>query len=92
VGEEQIRLADADHVFVTSYSGGEPSKERFQRNPLWQELTAVQAGNVHDVADEIWMTSVSVQGAHLVLDDLAKTFGEDDARPLANDLGQRHPD
>lgn len=40
----------------------------------------MKAGNVHDVADEIWMTSVSVQGAHLVLDDLARIFGVDDAR------------
>lgn len=80
VGEEQIRQADADHIFVTSYSGGQPAKERFQRNPLWAQLAAVQAGNVHDVADEFWMTSVSVQGAHLVLDDLADTFGVDGAR------------
>lgn len=80
VGEEQIRQADADVVFVTSYSGGEASKERFQRNPLWAELDAVKAGAVHDVADEIWMTSVSVQGAHLVLDDLAEVFGVDDSR------------
>lgn len=80
VGEEQIRQADGDHVFVTSYSGGEASKERFQRNPLWKQLTAVKAGNVHDVKDEIWMTSVSVQGAHLVLDDLARAFGVEAAR------------
>jgi iron complex transport system substrate-binding protein len=79
VGEEGIRQADGDHIFVTSYSGGEPSKERFQRNPLWKELAAVKAGSVTDVADEIWMTSVSVQGAHLVLDDLAKTFQVDPA-------------
>ena len=79
VGEEGIRSADGDHVFVTSYSGGEESKERFQRNPLWKELSAVKAGAVTDVPDEIWMTSVSVQGAHLVLDDLAKTFGVDPA-------------
>jgi iron complex transport system substrate-binding protein len=79
VGEEGIRQADGDHIFVTSYSGGEPSKERFQRNPLWKELAAVKAGSVTDVADEIWMTSVSVQGAHLVLDDVAKTFPVDPA-------------
>ncbi|MEX2292060.1 MAG: iron-siderophore ABC transporter substrate-binding protein [Mycobacteriales bacterium] len=80
VGEEQIRQADGDHIFVTSYSGGEPSKERFLRNPLWAQLEGVKAGNVHEVADEIWMTSVSVQGAQLVLDDLAKIFEVDDAR------------
>ena len=80
IGEEQIRQADADHVFVTSYSGGEASKERFLRNPLWAQLGAVKAGNVHEVEDAIWMTSVSVQGAHLVMDDLATTFGVDDFR------------
>lgn len=80
VGEEQIRQADGDHIFVTSFSGGKEAKERFERNPLWKQLGGVKAGNVHDVADEIWMTSVSVQGAQLVLDDLAKTFGVDPAR------------
>jgi iron complex transport system substrate-binding protein len=74
IGEEGIRQADGDHIFVSSFSGGEASQERFLRNPLWGQLTAVKAGNVTDVRDEIWMTSVSVQGAHQVLDDLAKTF------------------
>jgi iron complex transport system substrate-binding protein len=80
IGEEQIRQADGDHIFVTSYSGGEASKERFVRNPLWGQLEGVQAGNVHEVEDAIWMTSVSVQGAHLVMDDLAKVFEVDDFR------------
>jgi iron complex transport system substrate-binding protein len=80
IGEEQIRLADADHIFVTSFSGGEANREQFLRNPLWSQLGAVQAGNVHDVPDETWMTSVSVQGAHQVLDDLAETFDVDPAR------------
>jgi iron complex transport system substrate-binding protein len=80
VGEEQIRQADGGHIFVTSFSGGQAAKERFERNPLWKQLQGVKAGNVHDVPDEIWMTSVSIQGAQLVLDDLAKTFAVDPAR------------
>jgi iron complex transport system substrate-binding protein len=80
IGEEQIRQADGDHIFVTSFSGGEASKERFLRNPLWGQLEGVKAGNVHEVEDAIWMTSVSVQGAHLVMDDLAEVFGVDDFR------------
>ena len=80
VGEEQIRQADGSHIFVTSFSGGNAAKERFERNPLWKQLQGVRAGHVHDVADETWMTSVSVQGAQLVLDDLAKTFSVDPAR------------
>lgn len=77
IGEEEIRKADADHIFVTTYSGGEESEERFLRNPLWGQLEGVKAGNVHEVADEIWMTSVSVQGAHLMMDDMAEIFDVD---------------
>lgn len=80
VGEEQIRKADGDHIFVTSYSGGKAAKERFERNPLWKQLAGVKAGNVEDVRDEIWMTSVSAQGAQIVLDDLARIFAVDPAR------------
>lgn len=53
---------------------------QFQRNPLWKQLDTVRAGKVNDVRDEIWTTSVSIQGAHLVLDDLAQVFGVDPAR------------
>ncbi|TDE12284.1 ABC transporter substrate-binding protein [Jiangella asiatica] len=77
IGEEEIRQADGDHIFVTMFSGGEESEERFLRNPLWGQLAGVQAGNVHEVADEIWMTSVSVQGAHMMMDDMAEIFDVD---------------
>ncbi|ROT32319.1 ABC transporter substrate-binding protein [Micromonospora sp. HM5-17] len=80
ISEEQIELADADHIFVTTYSGGEEYKQRFEANPLWKRLSAVQAGRLHEVKDELWMTSVSVQGAHFVLDDLASTFQVDPAK------------
>lgn len=80
IGEEQIRLADGDHIFVSTYSGGEESEQAFQRNPLWGKLRGVQAGNVHEVSDAIWMTSVSLQGAHLMMDDMAEIFGADPAR------------
>ncbi len=80
ISEERIGLADADHVFVTVYAGGADRTAKFQANPLWQRLKAVQAGRVYEVKNESWMTSVSVQGAHFVLDDMAKTFGVDAAR------------
>jgi iron complex transport system substrate-binding protein len=35
---------------------------------------------VYEVKDELWMTSVSVQGAHFVLDDIAQTFQVDPAK------------
>lgn len=77
IGEEEIRKADADHIFVTVFSGGQEAAERFRSNPLWQELEGVKAGNVHEVEDAIWMTSVSLQGAHLMMDDMAEIFDVD---------------
>ncbi|MQA59949.1 MAG: ABC transporter substrate-binding protein [Actinophytocola sp.] len=80
IGEEQIRQADGDHIFVSAYEGGEQAQERFLRNPLWRKLDAVKAGDVHEVNDATWMTSVSVQGADIMLDDMAKIFDVDPAR------------
>ncbi|WP_331772077.1 iron-siderophore ABC transporter substrate-binding protein (plasmid) [Embleya sp. NBC_00888] len=80
VSEEQIGQADADYIFLTSFSGGEERKAKFMANPLWQRLKAVQAGHVYEVKDESWMTAVSLQGADVVLDDLARTFGVDPAK------------
>lgn len=75
IGEEQIRKADGDHIFVTTYSGGEENADLFERNPLWRRLAGVRSGNVHQVEDAIWMTSVSLQGADLMMDDMAEIFG-----------------
>ncbi|MPY99997.1 MAG: ABC transporter substrate-binding protein [Actinophytocola sp.] len=80
VGEEQIRKADGDYIFVSAYEGGEPSQEQFQRNPLWRKLDGVKAGNVHEVNDATWMMSVSLQGAHFMLDDMAEIFDVDPMR------------
>ncbi|MFF1509770.1 ABC transporter substrate-binding protein [Streptomyces sp. NPDC058326] len=80
ISEEQIGQADADHIFMTTFSGGEERKKKFLANPLWKRLGAVQKGNVHEVEDAIWMTSVSLQGADLVLDDMAKIFKVDPAK------------
>ncbi|OPC83567.1 iron siderophore-binding protein [Embleya scabrispora] len=80
LSEEQIGQADADHIFMTTFSGGEERKNKFLANPLWQRLKAVQAGHVYEVKDESWMTAVSLQGADVILDDLARTFGVDPAK------------
>ncbi|MFG2333198.1 ABC transporter substrate-binding protein [Streptomyces sp. NPDC048604] len=80
ISEEQIAQADADHIFMTTFSGGEERKKKFLANPLWKRLNAVQKGNVHEVEDATWMTSVSLQGADLVLDDMAKLFKVDPAK------------
>ncbi|MFF5971464.1 ABC transporter substrate-binding protein [Streptomyces sp. NPDC012769] len=80
ISEEQIQQADADIVFYSAYSKGEEREKKFLANPLWGRLTAVKNGDVHKVRDEIWMTSVSLQGAALVLDDMATFFKVDPAK------------
>ncbi|MEV0170390.1 iron-siderophore ABC transporter substrate-binding protein [Streptomyces sp. NPDC050803] len=80
ISEEQIEQAGADVIFYTAFSGGEEREKKFLANPLWKRLDAVKSGDVHKVADESWMTSVSLQGADLILDDMADTFEVDPAK------------
>ncbi|MFD5224816.1 ABC transporter substrate-binding protein [Microbacterium sp. NPDC058342] len=74
INEEQIGLAEADRIFVTTFAGeddlGVKTKERFALNPLWKPL----APKTVDVSDEAWMTAVSVQGAYEIMSDLADAF------------------
>ncbi|WP_188191671.1 ABC transporter substrate-binding protein [Nonomuraea sp. SYSU D8015] len=78
VSQERIPDLDADHIFVSTYEDPsvEESKNKFVDNPLWAKLK----GEKHEVADLTWMTAVGIQGAHSVLDDVAKFFGVDAAR------------
>ncbi|NYI07927.1 ABC transporter substrate-binding protein [Allostreptomyces psammosilenae] len=80
ISEEQIQQADADYIFMTTFSGGEERREQFLANPLWERLNAVQNDHVFEVDDATWMTSVSLQGAEFVLDDMAEAFGVDPAK------------
>ncbi|MBG0815426.1 ABC transporter substrate-binding protein [Planomonospora sp. ID82291] len=78
ISEENIPQLDADHIFVVSYPDPEVQavQKKFQANPLWGKLKGAQ----HVVDDTTWMAAVGLQGAHVVLDDLAKIFGVDPAR------------
>ena len=75
ISEENIAAADADKVFVTVYEDdeglAENTKAAFERNPLWKPI----APKVVEVSDTHWMTSVSLQGAWYILEDLAEAFG-----------------
>lgn len=75
VSQEQISQLDADHLFISTFS--DPNSQEgnaraaFEANPLWGTLKG-QRSNVDDAA---WFTSVSLQGADKMLDDLATAFG-----------------
>ncbi|WP_449066244.1 ABC transporter substrate-binding protein [Planomonospora algeriensis] len=78
ISEENIPQLDADHIFVVSYADPEVEaiKKKFQTNPLWGKLK----GEQHVVDDTTWMAAVGLQGAHVILDDLAKIFEVDPAK------------
>ena len=81
ISEENLRLADADKIFVTTYEDEEgvalKTKEAFENNPLWKPL----APKVTEVDDSTWMTAVSVQGAWHILDDIAQACGVEGPQP-----------
>ncbi|GGQ03371.1 ABC transporter substrate-binding protein [Streptosporangium pseudovulgare] len=78
VSQENITQLDADHIFVAAYDDPsvEPVRKKFEANPLWDRLK----GAKHDVSDTTWMSAVGIQGAHAMLDDLAKIFEVDPAK------------
>lgn len=75
VSEENIKQADADKIFVTTYEDEKgvatKTKQTFEANPLWKPL----APKVTEVSDSTWMTAVSIQGGYHILSDIATTFG-----------------
>ena len=81
---EQILQGDAGLVMVSAFTpvGAEGDKARaqqqaFQSNPLWQRLQ----GEVKNVDDATFLASVSIQGAHAVITELANHYGVDPQLP-----------
>lgn len=81
---EQILQGDAGLVMVSAFTpaGPEGDKARaqqkaFESNPLWKRLK----GDVVAVDDGTFLASVSIQGAHAVITDLAKHYGVDPHLP-----------
>ncbi|MDL4771271.1 MULTISPECIES: ABC transporter substrate-binding protein [Thermomonosporaceae] len=83
LSEERIKDLDADRIFIATYTGGEGKstqvQAKFKNNPLWGKLK----GGTQEVPDVTWMSAVGLQGAHAMLDDVAKTFGVDPVRKAA---------
>lgn len=75
LGQEEILDLDADHIFVSTWDDGTGDSaekaEDFTGNPLWEQLE----GEQHEVEDQVWLSSVSLQGADAMLDDMAEAFG-----------------
>lgn len=80
LSQEQISSLDAERIFVSAWADPKGDtqkiKDKYLANPLWGQLK----GQKQDVSDVVWVSSVSLQGAHAMLDDLAKGFDVDPAR------------
>lgn len=72
LSEERIPEIDADIMFVSVYdTESEQILEDWQQKPLWNQLKAVQTGQVHIVDANIWRAGDPI-AADLVIDDLSK--------------------
>ncbi|MFC3898895.1 ABC transporter substrate-binding protein [Lentzea rhizosphaerae] len=80
LSQEQISSLDAERILVSAWTDPkgetEKIKQQYLANPLWGQLK----GQKQDISDVVWVSSVSLQGAHAMLDDLAKGFNVDPAR------------
>jgi iron complex transport system substrate-binding protein len=78
VTKERIPAMDGDVLFYFTYEtgDGEANKlaEEWINDPLFKNLEAAKAGNVHEVSDAIWNTAGGVVAANKMLDDIEKYF------------------
>jgi iron complex transport system substrate-binding protein len=78
VTKERIPAMDGDVLFYFTYEtgDGEANKlaEEWINDPLFKNLEAAKAGNVHEVSDAIWNTAGGVIAANKMLDDIEKYF------------------
>jgi iron complex transport system substrate-binding protein len=80
-GKESIPDMDGDRIFYFTYDTGDGKgtslEEEVLADPLWQSLSAVKAGKVHQVSDAIWNTAGGILAAKLMLQDIAGIYGRD---------------
>ncbi len=80
-GKESIPDMDGDRIFYFTYDTGDGKgtslEEQVLADPLWQSLSAVKAGKVHQVSDAIWNTAGGILAAKLMLHDIAGIYGLD---------------
>lgn len=79
VGKEAIPDMDGDRIVHFTYDTGDGEgsalAEDALNDPLWQSLSAVREGRVHEVDDAVWNTAGGVLAAELMLDSVADIWG-----------------
>lgn len=72
---EQVALAEADYLYVSTY-GPEKETDRTKvvGGPLWQRISAVEAGQVHELNDDL-LSGIGIQAAQKLLDQFERELG-----------------
>ena len=67
--------ADADVIIVAPTEGTEGGfYKEMLASPLWQGLSAVKAGKVLTVLDDVWMAGIGYRAAELIFQDIENFF------------------
>lgn len=77
--KERIPELAADRIFYFSPgvddAEGEANLADWLDEPLWKDLTAVQADRAHRVDDSVWIAGGGIYAANAVLDDIEAVYG-----------------
>jgi iron complex transport system substrate-binding protein len=77
-GKESIPDMDGDRIFYFTYESGDgeglAAEKEILADPLWNKLSAVQAGKLHGVDDSVWNTAGGILAARLMLEDIKKIY------------------
>ncbi|UKP00857.1 iron-siderophore ABC transporter substrate-binding protein [Nostoc sp. UHCC 0870] len=71
VSLERLDLINADILFIVLDPGAEPTFQKYQNSPLWQNLKAVQNQRIYTVNSSYWIFG-NILSANAILDDLFK--------------------
>ncbi|MGV8875656.1 MAG: ABC transporter substrate-binding protein [Rhodococcus sp. (in: high G+C Gram-positive bacteria)] len=73
--EEEIQLANADWVFVSSQdAGADSSAASYTTNPLWTGMSAATENHIVRVDDDPWYLNAGPTAATIVLDGLTSAL------------------
>jgi iron complex transport system substrate-binding protein len=72
---EQVTKAEADYLYVSTYGPEEDTDQQtVMGGPLWKTLSAVEAGQVHRLNDDL-MSGIGIQAADQILSQFEEELG-----------------
>ncbi|MFW6174563.1 MAG: ABC transporter substrate-binding protein, partial [Chloroflexota bacterium] len=79
ISAERTRDLAADVIFELYWNPSEGEQlSQITENPLWDQLAAVEAGQVYEMDDEVWGTGLGPMAAMEVIEDLDGVLVEGD--------------